>query len=147
LGANADEDLRTFALAAVSARVSDDPTELNNEIRKLFEAASPGHQDDLAGLGQAILAHGYIEQPLQQSPAFNYQSELKRPNHYDYGDFLVKTIDPAGWRYVPEMLYADDDLRAKYEELYNYFTNRFWNRRFDGQPYYRLVEAHHMVPI
>ena len=45
------------------------------------------------------------------------------------------------------MLHADAELHAYFDELHKYFTEKFWNARFDGLPYYRLVEKLHMVPL
>ncbi len=95
--------------------------------------------------GELIHKHGYIEQPLQAPPAFRYRDALARDQHYDHGDFLVKEFDPTGWRYVPEMLHADAELRAYHEELYRHFTERYWNR--PGEKYYRLVERLHQLPL
>jgi electron transfer flavoprotein-quinone oxidoreductase len=131
-------------------------SELESEIRKLVvgAASSPqlgaGRGGDAApteSLGKKIAAHGYIEQPLHNPPVFNYREALQREQHYDHGDFLVKPFDPNEWRYVPEMLHADAELHAYHEQLYRYFIEKFWNARFDGQPYYRFVEKLHMIPL
>ena len=45
------------------------------------------------------------------------------------------------------MLHADAELHAYFDELHKYFTEKFWNARFDGLPYFRLVEKLHMVPL
>src|SRR5258706_12918586 len=47
------------------------------------------------------------------------------------------------------MLFADPELRAYHEQLYQYFTETFWNPKSlrDGLPYHRLVEKLHMVPL
>ncbi len=120
-------------------------TELEAELAKMFP--SPPARLDVTGLGALILEHGYIERRLQKPPVFSYRDALKRGQHYDHGDFLVKPFDPSEWRYVPEMLHADAELCAYHEQLYRYFTETFWNARFDGQPYYRLVEKLHMIPL
>ncbi len=124
-------------------------TELESEIRKMAGApTSLSGRQDLTALGTRILTHGYLpEHPLQSPPHFSYRTELDKPNPYDYGDFLTKPFDPAGWRYVPEMLHTDPELRAYHEELYRYFTDNFRDKRFDGLPYYRLVEKLHQVPL
>lgn len=86
------------------------------------------------------------ENALHQPPAFSYRAELEREQHYDHCDFLLKP-DRNEWRYVPEMLHADPELRAFHEKLFAYFAANFWDKRFDGQPYYRLVEKLHMIPL
>ena len=45
------------------------------------------------------------------------------------------------------MLHADAELHAYFDELHKYFTEKFWNARFDSLPYFRLVEKLHMVPL
>jgi len=97
--------------------------------------------------GAEIIKNGYIEAPLERPPVFNYREALDSKQEYDYGDFLVKQFDPSAWRFVPEMLHADAELHAYFDQLYKYFTEKFWNARFDGLPYYRLVEKLHMVPL
>lgn len=74
------------------------------------------------------------------------RAELEREQHYDHCDFLLKP-DRNEWRYVPEMLHADPELRAFHEKLFAYFAANFWDKRFDGQPYYRFVEKLHMIPL
>jgi electron transfer flavoprotein-quinone oxidoreductase len=145
LGSDADVKLRRLALEAVKQRAVD-PTELEAEIVKYFEA----HQDApllASGLGAEIIENGYIEAPLERPPSFNYREALKTDQEYDYGDFLVKPFDPDGWRFTPEMLHADAELQAYYNQQYQYFTEKFWNARFDGLPYHRLVEKLHMIPL
>ncbi len=145
LGPDAEAKLRRFAVEAVKQHAID-PTELEAEIVKYFVA----HQDapqPASGLGIQIIERGYIEAPLERPPAFNYRESLKTEQEYDYGDFLVKPFDANAWRFTPEMLQADTELRAYYDELYQYFTEKFWNARFDGLPYYRLVEKLHMIPL
>ncbi len=141
--------LKNYALNAIKRRAGDSPTELETEIIKLFEegAVADPAADGIAAIGARILEHGYIDQPLQRPPAFSYRDALDSEQHYDHGDYLVAPLDANEWRYVPEMLFADPDLRAYYDEQYRYFTENFWNRRFDGLPYHHLVEKLHMVPL
>jgi len=120
-------------------------TELEAELAKLtFDP--PRSSEALRHLGTQVLAAGFIERPLQQPPSFNYREALQCEQHYDYCDFLVK---PTGndWRYVPEMLEADTELRAYHARLFAYFQDNFWNKQFDGLRYYRLVEKLHMIPL
>ena len=145
LGPDADTKLRRFALEVVKQRAAD-PTELEAEIVKCFEVHR-GAPQSIAGLGTEIIERGYIEAPLQRPPAFNYREALDLKQEYDYGDFLVTPFDANSWRYAPEMLHADSGLHAYHDQLYKYFTETFWNARFDGLPYYRLVEKLHMVPL
>ena len=146
IGPDTDTKLRQFALDAVRQRAVD-PTELQAEIVKYFESRRT--HSSITGSGSAIIEHGYIEAPLQRPPAFNYRDALETKQEYDYGDFLVKPFDTTGWRFVPEMLHADTELHAYHDQLYKYFTERFWNPESfrDGLPYYRLVEKLHMVPL
>jgi electron transfer flavoprotein-quinone oxidoreductase len=148
LGEVADAKLRAFALAAVKKRATD-PSELKAEIVKCFVGAAsrPRPAGGVTALGAQILEHGYFETPLVRPPAFNYREALDTEQHYDYGDYLTKPFDATTWRYAPEMLHADAERRAYYDELYKYFTERYWNRRFNGLPYYRLVEKLHQVPL
>ena len=143
---NARGDFREFALQAVKKHVGENPSELEAEIVKMFEVRA-FTEVDAKDLGASILKHGYIEKALERPPAFNYREALRREQHYDHGDFLTKPFNPNEWRYAPEMLFADAELRAYHEELYKFFTDNFWNRRFDGQPYHRLVEKLHMIPL
>jgi electron transfer flavoprotein-quinone oxidoreductase len=147
LGPDADAQLARFALDVVKKRAGENPSELEAEIVQWFECQLPAAVTDTTGLGARVLDAGYIEKPLAQPPRFSYRAALDSPQHYDHGDFLVKSPEPGAWRYVPEMLFADAELRAYHEELYRFFIDSFWNKRFDGQPYYRLVERLHMVPL
>lgn len=147
LGEDADAKLRAFALDAVKRCASEDPSELGAEIVKHFAGAASRPQQILANLGAQILEHGYFEKPLERPPAFNYRDALQTEQHYDYGDYLTKPFDATTWRYAPEMLHADAERRAYYDELYKHFTERYWNRRVDGLPYHRLVEKLHQVPL
>ncbi len=145
IGLDAEVKLRRLAFEAVKQRAID-PTELEAEIVKFFEAHQ-GTPQLATGLGGEIIEDGYIEAPLQRPPSFNYREALKTDQEYDYGDFLVKPFDPSGWRFTPEMLHADAELQAYYNQQYQYFTEKFWNARFDGLPYHRLVEKLHMIPL
>ncbi|HXI85780.1 MAG TPA: acyl-CoA dehydrogenase family protein [Verrucomicrobiae bacterium] len=145
LGPDAEVKLHRLALEAVKQRALD-PTELEAEIVKFFEAHQAVPQLT-SGPAAEVIEHGYIEAPLERLPSFNYREALKTDQEYDYGDFLVKPFDPNGWRFTPEMLHADTELQACYDQLYRYFTRKFWNARFDGLPYYRLVEKLHMIPL
>jgi electron transfer flavoprotein-quinone oxidoreductase len=145
VGSDSEVKLRRLALEAVRQRAVN-PTELEAEIVKFFEgrqAAPPL----ASGPAAEVIENGYIEAPLERPPSFNYREALKTHQEYDYGDFLVKPFDPNGWRFTPEMLHADTELRAYYNQQYQYFTEKFWNARFDGLPYYRLVEKLHMIPL
>jgi alkylation response protein AidB-like acyl-CoA dehydrogenase/flavin-dependent dehydrogenase/electron transfer flavoprotein alpha subunit/electron transfer flavoprotein alpha/beta subunit/ferredoxin-like protein FixX len=145
IGPDVETKLRRLALEAVKQRAVN-PTELEAEIVKFFEARQ-GAPQPASGLGAHLIEHGYIEAPLQRPPSFNYREALKTNQEYDYGDFLVKPFDSEGWRFTPEMLHADTELQAYYTQQYQYFTEKFWNARFDGLPYYRLVEKLHMIPL
>ncbi|HUI06719.1 MAG TPA: acyl-CoA dehydrogenase family protein [Verrucomicrobiae bacterium] len=159
IGADAEQTLRDFAHNVVSALPITD--ELDVELAQLFAGAaatprpvdgesSPGGPSDNSAthlLGAQVIEHGYIEGPLPDPPTFNYREALDTKQEYDYGDFLVKPFDATAWRFVPEMLHADAELGAYYDQLYQHFTERYWNRRFDGLPYFRLVEKLHMVPL
>jgi electron transfer flavoprotein-quinone oxidoreductase len=145
LGPDAEVKLRRLALEAVKQRAVD-PTELEAEIVKFFEALQ-GAPQPASGPAAETIEHGYIEAPLQRPPSFNYREALNTDQEYDYGDFLVKPFDPNGWRFTPEMLHADTELQAYYNQQYQYFTEKFWNARFDGLPYHRLVEKLHMIPL
>jgi electron transfer flavoprotein-quinone oxidoreductase len=150
IGEDADARLRQFALEVVRKQAGENPTELEAEIVKIFARfvnLSEARNDKLCELGERILATGYPEQPLKNPPAFTYRDALKTGQPYDYGDYLVRPFDPNAWRFTPEMLFADAELRAYHEKLYEHFTERYWNKRFDGLPYYRLVEKQHMVPL
>jgi electron transfer flavoprotein-quinone oxidoreductase len=144
LGQDVDAKLCHFALEVVRQHAVD-PTELEAEIVKYFEARRA--HSSTTGSGSAIIERGYIEAPLQQPPAFSYRDALNTHQEYDYGDFLIKPFDATAWRFAPEMLHADTELRAYFDQLHQYFTEKFWNSRFDGLPYYRLVEKLHMVPL
>jgi electron transfer flavoprotein-quinone oxidoreductase len=145
IGPDAEVKLRQLALEAVKQRAVD-PTELEAEIVKFFEARQAASQP-ASGPATEIIEHGYLEAPLQRPPTFNYREALNTHQEYDYGDFLVKPFDPNGWRFTPEMLHADTELQAYYQQQYQYFTEKFWNARFDGLPYHRLVEKLHMIPL
>ncbi len=148
IGPGADTKLRQFALEIVRQRAVD-PTELEAEIIKFFESHAGGSVHWLGGFGSHIhiIEHGYIEAPLRRPPSFNYRDALETKQEYDYGDFLVKPFEATGWRFTPEMLHADAELGAYHDQLYKYFTETFWNARFDGLPYHRFVEKLHMVPL
>jgi alkylation response protein AidB-like acyl-CoA dehydrogenase/flavin-dependent dehydrogenase/electron transfer flavoprotein alpha subunit/electron transfer flavoprotein alpha/beta subunit/ferredoxin-like protein FixX len=145
IGPDAEVKLRRLALEAVKQHAIN-PTELEAEIVKFFEARQTAPQP-ASGPAAEIIEHGYIEAPLQRPPSFNYREALNTHQEYDYGDFLVKPFDPNGWRFTPEMLHADTELQAYYTQQYQYFTEKFWNARFDGMPYHRLVEKLHMIPL
>ena len=148
IGPGVDTKLRQFALEIVRQRAVD-PTELEAEIIKFFESHAGGSVHWLGGFGSHIhiIEHGYIEAPLRRPPSFNYRDALETKQEYDYGDFLVKPFEATGWRFTPEMLHADAELGAYHDQLYKYFTETFWNARFDGLPYHRFVEKLHMVPL
>jgi electron transfer flavoprotein-quinone oxidoreductase len=164
IGTGAEKKLSEFARDVVSSLPIS--SELDAEVQKMFVGIASPPQP--AGLGASVIEHGYIEAPLQGPPAFNYRDALSTKQEYDYGDFLVKPFDPTAWRFVPEMLHVDAELRAYHEQLYKHFTERYWNKRFvetavsavagDSNvagtaattqeiPYYRLVEKLHMVPL
>jgi len=148
-----DVDARLAAFAQTVIRAQPVSSELDAELDKMFTGSTPipgpvGPRCAAAtGLGASILEHGYIEAPLQYPPAFNYREALDTKQEYDYGDFLVKPFDASAWRFTPEMLHADAELHAHYEKLHGYFIEKFWNQRFDGLPYHRLVEKLHMIPL
>jgi len=143
IGPDVDTKLATFARSV--SRSLPITSELNAELASMFTGSTPPLRP--TGLGASIIEHGYIEAPLQRPPAFNYREALDTNQDYDYGDFLVKPFDANSWRFTPEMLHADAELHAYFEKLHKYFTEKFWNQRFDGLPYYRLVEKLHMVPL
>ncbi|HTS16236.1 MAG TPA: acyl-CoA dehydrogenase family protein [Verrucomicrobiae bacterium] len=143
IGADVDAKLAVFSQSVVGAVPI--TGELDAELARMF--TGPALMSRPSGLGASIVEHGYIETPLERPPAFNYREALETKQEYDYGDFLVKPFDADSWRFTPEMLHADAELHAYHEKLYKYFTEKFWNQRFDGQPYYRLVEKLHMVPL
>ncbi len=140
-----DVDARLAAFSQSVIHTLPITSELDAELAKMFTASTPTPRP--AGLGASVIEHGYIEAPLQRPPAFSYREALETKQEYDYGDFLVKPFDANSWRFTPEMLHADAELHAWFDELYKYFTEKFWNARFDGLPYYRLVEKLHMVPL
>ncbi|HVM62355.1 MAG TPA: acyl-CoA dehydrogenase family protein [Verrucomicrobiae bacterium] len=143
IGPDVDAKLATLAQSVIRARPV--RSELDAEVAKLFAGSAPVSRP--TGLGAYIIEHGYIEAPLERPPAFHYRDALETKQEYDYGDFLVKPFDANSWRFTPEMLHADAELQAYFEKLHKYFTEKFWNQRFDGLPYYRLVEKLHMVPL
>ncbi len=143
IGPDVDAKLAAFSQSVVRALPI--TSELDAELAKMFTSARPTPRP--TGLGASVLEHGYIEPPLQRPPAFNYRAALDTKQEYDYGDFLVKPFDANSWRFTPEMLHADAELHAYFDELHRYFTEKFWNARFDGLPYHRLVEKLHMVPL
>ncbi len=143
VGPEVNAKLSAFSQAAI--RPLPITSELDAELAKMFTGATPIPHP--TGLGASVLEHGYIEAPLQRPPAFNYREALDTKQEYDYGDFLVKPFDANSWRFTPEMLHADAELNAYFNELHKYFTEKFWNARFDGLPYHRLVEKLHMVPL
>jgi electron transfer flavoprotein-quinone oxidoreductase len=147
IGTDAEKRLSEFGRNVVSALLV--TSELDSEISKMFAGAASVLQSSeaLGHLGTQVLSNGYIEAPLQRPPAFTYREALTTKQEYDYGDFLVKPFDPTAWRFVPEMLHADTELQAYHDQLHKHFTERYWNNRFDGLPYYRLVEKLHMVPL
>jgi electron transfer flavoprotein-quinone oxidoreductase len=139
IGPDIDAKLAAFSRSVIGS------LPITSELDKMFTGSIPTPRP--TGLGTAVLEHGYIEAPLRRPPAFNYREALDTKQEYDYGDFLVKPFDANSWRFTPEMLHADVELQAYYCEQYKYFTDKFWNARFDGLPYYRLVEKLHMVPL
>jgi electron transfer flavoprotein-quinone oxidoreductase len=143
IGPDVDAKLAAFAQSVI--RSLPVTSELDAELAKMFTGSTPISRP--TGLGASVLEHGYIEAPLQRPPAFNYREALDTKQEYDYGDFLVRPFDANSWRFTPEMLHADAELHAYFDQLYRYFTEKFWNQRFDGLPYYRLVEKLHMVPL
>lgn len=140
-----DVDARLAAFSQSVIRALPITSELDAELAKMFTGSTPTPRP--TGLGASVLEHGYIEAPLQRPPAFNYRESLNTKQEYDYGDFLVKPFDANSWRFTPEMLHADAELHAYFDQLHKYFTEKFWNARFDGLPYHRLVEKLHMVPL
>jgi electron transfer flavoprotein-quinone oxidoreductase len=148
-----DPDARKKAAIFIKNLVQSQPirSELDSQLVTLSEAKGLAVFDEvphnLGHLGSSIVNDGYIEKPLQRPPAFNYREALDTKQEYDYGDFLVKPFDANSWRFTPEMLHADIELHTYFDELHKYFTEKFWNARFDGLPYYRLVEKLHMVPL
>jgi electron transfer flavoprotein-quinone oxidoreductase len=142
-GPDVDARLASFSQSAVRALPI--ASEIDAELAKMFTGATPTPRP--TGLGASVLELGYIEAPLQRPPAFNYREALDTKQEYDYGDFLVKPFDANSWRFTPEMLHADAELHAYFDQLYKYFTDKFWNARFDSRPYHRLVEKLHMVPL
>ncbi|MGD1018485.1 MAG: acyl-CoA dehydrogenase family protein [Verrucomicrobiia bacterium] len=143
IGPRVDARLAAFSQSVVRALPV--TSELDAELAKMFTGSTPTPRP--TGLGASVIEYGYIEAPLQRPPAFNYREALVAKQEYDYGDFLVKPFDAGSWRFTPEMLHADAELHAWFDELHKYFTEKFWNARFDGLPYYRLVEKLHMVPL
>ena len=143
IGPDVDAKLAVFSQSVIRALPI--ASELDAELAKMFTGATPTPRP--TGLCDDVLKHGYIEAPLQKPPAFNYREALDTKQEYDYGDFLVKPFDASSWRFTPEMLHADTELHAHFEELHRYFTEKFWNARFDDLPYHRLVEKLHMVPL
>jgi electron transfer flavoprotein-quinone oxidoreductase len=151
IGPDVDARLAAFAQSVIRALPVN--SELDAELDRMFMGSSPIPRPVGPGrraanvLGASVLEHGYIEAPLQHPPAFNYRQALDTKQEYDYGDFLVTPFDANAWRFTPEMLHADPELHAWYEKLHGYFTGKFWNQRFDGLPYHRLVEKLHMMPL
>jgi electron transfer flavoprotein-quinone oxidoreductase len=143
VGPEVNAKLSAFSQAAL--RPLTITSELDAELAKMFTSSTPTSHPTV--LGASVLEHGYIEAPLQHPPAFNYREALDTKQEYDYGDFLVKPFDAQSWRFTPEMLHADAELHAYFDQLHKYFTEKFWNARFDGLPYHRLVEKLHMVPL
>jgi electron transfer flavoprotein-quinone oxidoreductase len=143
IGPDVDAKLAAFAQTVIRALPVN--SELDAELAKMFTGSTSILRP--TSPGASIIEHGYIEAPLQRPPAFNYREALDTKHEYDYGDFLVTPFDANAWRFTPEMLHADAELRAYFERLHGYFTEKFWNQRFDGLPYYRLVEKLHMVPL
>lgn len=143
IGPDVDAKLATFSQSVVRALPI--TSELDAELAKMFTGIAVTPRP--TGLGASVLEHGYIEAPLQRPPAFHYREALDTKQEYDYGDFLVKPFDANSWRFTPEMLHADAELQTYFNELHKYFTDKFWNARFDGLPYHRLVEKLHMVPL
>jgi electron transfer flavoprotein-quinone oxidoreductase len=143
IGPDIDAKLAAFSQSVIRALPI--TSELDAELAKMFTGSTPTPRP--TGLGTSVLEHGYIEAPLQRPPAFNYREALDTKQEYDYGDFLVKPFDANSWRFTPEMLHADAELHAYFDELHQYFTEKFWNARFDGLPYHRFVEKLHMVPL
>ncbi|MCE9535837.1 MAG: acyl-CoA dehydrogenase family protein, partial [Nitrospirae bacterium] len=145
IGPDADEKLRAFVartISQISVR-----SEHDAELAKLLVGAASPPQSDRQALGLEVLKATDREQPLPSSNPFSYRDALKTEQHYDYGDYLLKPIDLNEWRYVPEMLFADPELRAYHERLFKFFTENYWNKSFDGLRYYRLVEKLHMIPL
>ncbi len=140
-----DIDAKLAAFSQSVVRALPITSELDAELAKMFTGSTPTPRP--TGLGASVLERGYIEAPLQRPPAFKYREALDTKQEYDYGDFLVKPFDANSWRFTPEMLHADAELHAYFDELHKYFTEKFWNARFDGLPYHRLVEKLHMVPL
>ncbi|HUJ11407.1 MAG TPA: acyl-CoA dehydrogenase family protein [Verrucomicrobiae bacterium] len=159
IGTDAEKKLTEFARNVVSALpvTSELDKELVGAICNRDSGPVATESRSYKHLGAQVLSEGYIESPLQNPPTFNYREALNTKQEYDYGDFLVKPFDPAAWRFVPEMLCADAELRAYHEQLYKHFTERYWNKRFvvtagtaattPAIPYFRLVEKLHMVPL
>jgi electron transfer flavoprotein-quinone oxidoreductase len=143
IGTDVDAKLAAFSQSVVRALPI--TSELDAELARMFTGATPPPRP--AGPGAFVVEHGYIEAPLQRPPAFHYREALDTKQEYDYGDFLVKPFDADSWRFTPEMLHSDAELQGYFNELYKYFTDKFWNARFDGLPYHRLVEKLHMVPL
>ena len=152
LGADAEENLGNFIHELVRSRPI--TSEFDSQLAALSETMGLATIRALRlsvqpspHAGAEIIKNGYIQAPLQRPPSFNYREALDTKQEYDYGDFLVNPFDAATWRFTPEMLHADAELHAYFDKLFKYFTDKYWNARFDGLPYHRLVEKLHMVPL
>src|SRR5262249_48630776 len=94
-----------------------------------------------------------IVHPAAQMPVLSYADFMASANHYDSGDFLIKPVDPAQPRLVPELVEADPVLARQNEVIKGLVGHHFSGPcQIDGSPssvemrfrnYERYIEYRH----
>ena len=95
----------------------------------------------------AFQLDGYPDTPIATDGlGFDYERDIITASRgYRSGDFLIEPPDLEEKRYLPELLWADDVLRAHYEEYLRLFRERFVDA--GRQPSFeRYIEKLHYIP-
>jgi alkylation response protein AidB-like acyl-CoA dehydrogenase/flavin-dependent dehydrogenase/ferredoxin-like protein FixX len=112
----------------------------------LARASDALHEFEILMQRQVLIRRGWQDRPLLDpgtpSPIQSYQEYLDAQAAYDSGDFLVKPVNPAQPRLVPELIESDPALAACQKEIRELLTSQFGSRR-PGLPYERYVERTH----
>src|SRR5205807_747452 len=81
--------------------------------------------------------------PASTALVQSYADYLSTESRYDSGDFLVKAVDPAQPRFVPELMEADAALAERNRHIRELFAEQFGQPRAAGLPYERYIERQH----
>jgi alkylation response protein AidB-like acyl-CoA dehydrogenase/flavin-dependent dehydrogenase/electron transfer flavoprotein alpha subunit/ferredoxin-like protein FixX len=83
-----------------------------------------------------------IVEPGFGLPSCRYDEYLNSSREPESGDFLWKDLDLTGPRLVPELLFADPDLKGRNQIFHDTLAEYFGKKR-DGLIYERYVERRH----